>query len=60
MQNHVGMSDSLIDSDGFPRADIDVYQIRHARHKMICVYPNLLPLIVKLDDNNIEYLLKHA
>lgn len=35
--NHVGMSDPLIDSDGFPRNDIDVYQVRNARHKIICL-----------------------
>ncbi|KAJ3128425.1 26S proteasome non-ATPase regulatory subunit 9 [Nowakowskiella sp. JEL0407] len=31
----VGMSDSLIDADGFPRADIDVYTIRHVRNQII-------------------------
>jgi len=25
------MDEPLIDSQGFPRADIDVYQVRHAR-----------------------------
>jgi len=28
---NVGMDDPLIDRQGFPRADIDVYQVRHAR-----------------------------
>lgn len=27
-----GMDEELVDADGFPRADIDVYQVRHARH----------------------------
>ncbi|XP_046751073.1 26S proteasome non-ATPase regulatory subunit 9 isoform X1 [Diprion similis] len=35
--NHVGMNDPLVDSDGFPRDDVDVYQVRHARHKIICL-----------------------
>ncbi|XP_028172498.1 26S proteasome non-ATPase regulatory subunit 9 [Ostrinia furnacalis] len=35
--NNVGMSDPLVDADGFPRADIDVYKVRHARHRIICL-----------------------
>ncbi|XP_046751074.1 26S proteasome non-ATPase regulatory subunit 9 isoform X2 [Diprion similis] len=31
------MNDPLVDSDGFPRDDVDVYQVRHARHKIICL-----------------------
>lgn len=34
--NNVGMHDSLVDSDGYPRSDIDVYKVRHARHQIIC------------------------
>jgi 26S proteasome non-ATPase regulatory subunit 9 len=29
--NRVGMNDSLTDKDDFPRNDIDVYAVRHAR-----------------------------
>ncbi|XP_050356227.1 26S proteasome non-ATPase regulatory subunit 9-like [Nymphalis io] len=35
--NNVGMQDSLVDMHGFPRSDIDVYKVRHARHKIICL-----------------------
>ncbi|CAH2057374.1 unnamed protein product, partial [Iphiclides podalirius] len=35
--NNVGMDDPLVDIDGFPRADIDVYKVRHARHRIICL-----------------------
>ncbi|ORZ31462.1 hypothetical protein BCR44DRAFT_56126 [Catenaria anguillulae PL171] len=31
----VGMDDTLVDSDGFPRADVDIYAIRHARAEII-------------------------
>lgn len=34
--NNVGMHDPLVDADGFPRNDIDVYKVRHARHRIIC------------------------
>lgn len=34
--NNVGMQDPLVDAEGFPRNDIDVYKVRHARHRIIC------------------------
>ncbi|KAK3926090.1 26S proteasome non-ATPase regulatory subunit 9 [Frankliniella fusca] len=35
--NRVGLHDSLVDEEGYPRQDIDVYQVRHARHQIICL-----------------------
>ncbi|CAK1543379.1 unnamed protein product [Leptosia nina] len=35
--NNVGMHDQLVDSEGYPRNDIDVYKVRHARHRIICL-----------------------
>lgn len=35
--NHVDMDEPLVDSEGYPRQDIDVYQVRHTRHKIICL-----------------------
>nr|CAD7576342.1 unnamed protein product [Timema californicum] len=37
ISNRVDMQESLVDSEGYPRQDIDVYQVRHARHKIICL-----------------------
>ncbi|CAD6231704.1 GSCOCG00001544001-RA-CDS [Cotesia congregata] len=34
--NHVGMNEPLVDAEDFPRADIDVYQVRQARSRIIC------------------------
>ena len=31
-----GMEEPLVDGEGFPRSDIDVYQVRHARHSIRC------------------------
>ncbi|CAB3229886.1 unnamed protein product [Arctia plantaginis] len=48
--NNVGMHDSLVDSEGFPRNDIDVYKVRHARHQIICLqndHKNLMKMIEK-------------
>lgn len=36
--NNVGMEDPLVDAEGYPRNDIDVYKVRHARHRIICEY----------------------
>ena len=32
--NNPGLNGSLVDSKGFPRADIDVYRIRQLRHSV--------------------------
>ncbi|XP_064609741.1 26S proteasome non-ATPase regulatory subunit 9-like [Liolophura sinensis] len=36
-QDGVGMSGPLVDAEGYPRSDIDVYTVRHARNKVICL-----------------------
>ena len=35
-QNNIGTTEPLIDDEGYPRSDIDVYQVRHARHQIKC------------------------
>ena len=36
-QDGVGMDGALIDSEGYPRNDIDVHKVREARNKVICI-----------------------
>ncbi|XP_062999866.1 26S proteasome non-ATPase regulatory subunit 9 [Elgaria multicarinata webbii] len=36
-QRGVGMNEPLVDVEGYPRADVDVYQVRTARHNIICL-----------------------
>ncbi|XP_043924547.1 26S proteasome non-ATPase regulatory subunit 9 [Protopterus annectens] len=36
-QKNVGMGGPLVDIEGYPRADIDLYQVRTARHNIICL-----------------------
>ncbi|XP_067671598.1 26S proteasome non-ATPase regulatory subunit 9-like [Haliotis asinina] len=36
-QKSVGTDGPLIDTEGFPRSDIDVYSVRHARHQIACL-----------------------
>ncbi|XP_014232334.1 26S proteasome non-ATPase regulatory subunit 9 [Trichogramma pretiosum] len=47
--NNVGMTDELVDSAGFPRNDIDVYQVRHARHKIICLQNDHKAIMIKIE-----------
>ncbi|XP_045475312.1 26S proteasome non-ATPase regulatory subunit 9 [Harmonia axyridis] len=35
--NGVEMNDPLVDSEGFPINSIDIYQVRYARNKIICL-----------------------
>ncbi|OXB64127.1 hypothetical protein ASZ78_002057 [Callipepla squamata] len=35
-QKGVGTDGPLVDAEGFPRADIDLYQVRTARHSIAC------------------------
>lgn len=35
--NPGGVSGPLVDAEGFPRADIDVYRVRHLRHRLACL-----------------------
>ena len=37
-QGGVGMKGALIDAEGFPRADIDLYAVRTARNRIIREY----------------------
>ena len=37
-QKSVGMDGPLVDTEGYPRSDIDIYSVRHARHQIICKY----------------------
>lgn len=37
LQGGVGMRGALVDAEGFPRADIDVFAVRSARNKIICL-----------------------
>ncbi|XP_007539875.1 26S proteasome non-ATPase regulatory subunit 9 isoform X1 [Erinaceus europaeus] len=36
-QKGVGMSEPLVDCEGYPRADVDLYQVRTARHNIVCL-----------------------
>ena len=45
----VGMEEALVDAEGYPRNDIDVYQIRHARNRIICLRNDLKDIMAKIE-----------
>ncbi|XP_042886465.1 26S proteasome non-ATPase regulatory subunit 9-like [Penaeus japonicus] len=47
--NNVGMNDPLIDHEGYPRSDIDVYQVRHARHQIKCLQNDHTALLKQIE-----------
>ncbi len=43
------MRESLVDDDGYPRNDIDVYQVRHARHQINTLQNDLKSLLKEIE-----------
>ncbi|CAD6992335.1 26S proteasome non-ATPase regulatory subunit 9 [Ceratitis capitata] len=46
---NVGMDGPLIDAEGFPRNDIDVYQVRQARQQIICLQNDYKTLLKEIE-----------
>lgn len=46
---NVGMDGALIDVEGFPRNDIDVYQVRQARQQIICLQNDYKALMKEIE-----------
>ncbi|GAB0096467.1 26S proteasome non-ATPase regulatory subunit 9 [Sergentomyia squamirostris] len=53
--NGVGMDEPLVDSEGFPRSDIDVYQVRTARQQIICTRNDLKALMMQIEQGLEHY-----
>lgn len=51
---NVGMTESLVDDFGFPRNDIDVYQVRQARNQIVCLQNDLKALLKEIEQGLIE------
>ena len=43
------MREPLVDNDGYPRNDIDVYQVRHARHQINTLQNDLKSLLKEIE-----------
>lgn len=49
-KNGVGMNDSLVDSEDFPKNSIDIYQVRNARHRIICLQNDHKNLMKRIEN----------
>jgi len=47
---NVGMTEPLVDEEGFPRSDIDVYQVRHARSNISRKKNDLKDLMKQIEE----------
>lgn len=45
-----GLKGPLVDADGFPRADIDVYRVRHLRHQFACLQNDHRALMKRIEE----------
>jgi len=46
----VGMTGSLVDSEGFPRSDIDLYAVRNARQRINCLQNDLQSILKEIEE----------
>ncbi|BFZ14385.1 hypothetical protein BsWGS_17424 [Bradybaena similaris] len=49
-QKGVGLTESLVDAEGFPRSDIDVYSCRHARHQISCLQNDHITVMKQIEE----------
>ncbi|GLD94687.1 hypothetical protein PINS_up003311 [Pythium insidiosum] len=48
--NAPGLKGPLVDAEGFPRADIDVYRVRHQRHAFACKQTNHRAVMARIEE----------
>ncbi|KAM8865634.1 26S proteasome non-ATPase regulatory subunit 9 [Synchiropus picturatus] len=46
----VGLQTPLVDEEGFPRADVNLYQIRNARHNISCLQNDHKAIMVEIEE----------
>lgn len=46
----VGVEDSLVDAEGYPRADVNLYQIRTARHNISCLQNDHKTIMAEIEE----------
>ncbi|NP_001086313.1 proteasome 26S subunit, non-ATPase 9 L homeolog [Xenopus laevis] len=50
-QKGIGMDGPLVDREGYPRADVDIYQVRTARHNIICLQNDHKAIMKKIEQS---------
>ncbi|XP_076818398.1 26S proteasome non-ATPase regulatory subunit 9-like [Clavelina lepadiformis] len=59
-QGNVGMDTPLVDQEGYPRNDIDVTQVRTARHNIICMQNDHKSIMQEIEKGLIEHHAQHV
>ncbi|VVC32346.1 Hypothetical protein CINCED_3A005096 [Cinara cedri] len=60
LQSHrIGMHESLVDDQDFPRNDIDVYQIRLTRNRIICTRNDLKAIMDLIEKSLNAYFMQN-
>ncbi|XP_072269880.1 26S proteasome non-ATPase regulatory subunit 9 [Pyxicephalus adspersus] len=49
-QKNIGMDGPLVDIEGYPRADVDLYQVRTARHNIICLQNDHTAIMKEIEE----------
>ncbi|XP_040106685.1 26S proteasome non-ATPase regulatory subunit 9 [Oryx dammah] len=49
-QKGIGMNEPLVDCEGYPRADVDLYQVRTARHNIVCLQNDHKAVMKQVED----------
>lgn len=54
-QNGIGMTEPLVDDEGYPISSVDVYQVRHARQRLICLQNDHKDIMRRIENGLIGY-----
>ncbi|CAF3600900.1 unnamed protein product, partial [Rotaria sp. Silwood2] len=54
LQNNVGMTEELVDRDGYPRNDIDLVRVRQIRQRVICLQNDHKALMKQIEAGLIQ------
>ncbi|XP_051806879.1 26S proteasome non-ATPase regulatory subunit 9 isoform X2 [Acanthochromis polyacanthus] len=50
LEDGVGVEGPLVDEEGYPRADVNLYQIRTARHEISCLQNDHKAIMVEIEE----------
>ena len=54
-EGNIGMNEPLVDTEGFPRNDIDLYKVRLTRQHINCLQNDYKEIMQKIEDKLFEY-----
>lgn len=55
-----GVSGPLVDDEGFPRGDIDLYAVRQARNKYVCAQTDHIEVMKKIEQATLQQLVSYV